>query len=134
MRGRVVLTALPDLVPSPPGAPCRKTDPSNPAVSPICRSGSGSGSGSVPHLAAFLAVPQVMWWEQLILFAHCTIGVFFVMAENDVFVTSQAIWSLLVLPRPVLRNCSILQDDEMNSFGALLALFLALFRSIFRLK
>lgn len=36
-----------------------------------------------------------MWWEQLILFAHCTVGVFFVMAENEIF------------------------DDEMNSFGSI---------------
>ena len=39
--------------------------------------------------------PAVMYWEQLIMLAHCSVGVFFTMVENDVF------------------------DDEMNSFGSI---------------
>jgi hypothetical protein len=36
-----------------------------------------------------------MWWEQLVLLVNCTVGMFFSMAENDIF------------------------DDEMNTFGSI---------------
>lgn len=39
--------------------------------------------------------PVVMWWEQLVLLVNCTVGMFFSMAENDIF------------------------DDEMNTFGSI---------------
>ena len=36
-----------------------------------------------------------MWWEQLVLLVHCTIGMFFSMVENEIF------------------------EDEMNTFGSI---------------
>lgn len=36
-----------------------------------------------------------MWWEQLVLLLHCTVGMFFSMVENGIF------------------------EDEMNTFGSI---------------
>jgi hypothetical protein len=40
-------------------------------------------------------IPQVMWWEQLVLLLNCTVGMFFAMVENGIF------------------------EDEMNTFGSI---------------